>query len=204
MFILNGQLDVCHKLFPSLTNLMHTYQGNIEGTCLTSKETFVGSIYEECYTAGIVSEGLFDVLNVPKDHTSTGDIVNRDVSISPENWQQAKVLTSSTQIQERLELLHQKKMDKYRKQLLLYTAGEKVHAGNLICELKIAQSFVKIWNASQITANPIAHDRELVENDSNFSDIAIKLTYDLSSTVKHLLSKSDLESFIKAQTEPQI
>ena len=87
VFMLNGQLDVSHKLVPSLNNLMHTYRGNIEGICLTSKETLVGSIYEECYTTGIVSKGTFDGMKVPKDHDNNGDIVNRDVKISQENCQ---------------------------------------------------------------------------------------------------------------------
>ena len=94
-FLLNSQLDVSHKLVPSLNNLMHTYRGNIEGTCLTSKERLVGYMYEECYTTGIVSEESFENLNIPKDYTSTGDVVDRDVGISQENCQRAKVLTSN-------------------------------------------------------------------------------------------------------------
>ena len=56
-FILNGQLDIAHKLVPSLSNLMHTYRGDIEGTSwYENREQLLGKFYEEAFTTGMVSK----------------------------------------------------------------------------------------------------------------------------------------------------
>ena len=204
-FILNGQLDVAHNLVTSLNNLLHTYRGNIEGTCLKSKESLIQSLYEDCYTTGIVNDKKFDEINVPKDYALNGDIVNRDVGISQENRQRAKILTSPTQIQERLDLIHQKKMNKYYQLMSLYMAEEKIHSGNIECETKIASLFLAYWNAT-ITNASVNNDNNtpMLNINSSYSAIADRLTYDWVLSCKSSLTKNNLDCFVKARSEPRI
>ena len=49
-FILNGQLDISHKLVLCLSGLLNTYRGNIEGIYMKTKETLVDAMYEEAFT----------------------------------------------------------------------------------------------------------------------------------------------------------
>ena len=57
-FVLNGQLDISHNLVPSLNGLLNTYRGDIEGTCLTDKESLIEGMYSEVFTDGIGSESI--------------------------------------------------------------------------------------------------------------------------------------------------
>ena len=66
-FILNGQLDIAHKLVPSLSNLMHTYRGDIEGTSwYENREHLLGKLYEEAFTTGMVSETTLQLSNISR------------------------------------------------------------------------------------------------------------------------------------------
>ena len=102
-----------------------------------------------------------------------GDVLNRDVSISQENRQRSKILSSNAQIQERVDLLFQKKMDRYTKLLALYTAEQKIHSQNTICEEKIVSKFAKHWNERETTMKEKPQYRELLESNVSFNDIAI-------------------------------
>lgn len=84
-FVVNGQLDSESRLVPSFENLIHTYRGNIKGTCLEKREELVEGMYEEGCTTGIIHENTFDELNIPKDKKSDGDIVEQNFGISQEN-----------------------------------------------------------------------------------------------------------------------
>lgn len=61
--------------------------------------------YAEAFQKGVVSEQLFDAHSIPEDHTINGTLVECRATISQENCQWAKMLSSSYQIQERRNLL---------------------------------------------------------------------------------------------------
>lgn len=66
-FILNSQLDVDSKLLPCFDNLLHTFRGNVNGTCLANKEWLLSKCYDEMYCSGHISEDSFDKYMIPKD-----------------------------------------------------------------------------------------------------------------------------------------
>lgn len=97
-FVANSQIDPLSNSVPSLSNIIHTYRGTLEGTCLTEKEHLVQHYFQEMYTNGRISETLFDQDGIPKDYDSKGMIVERPDSIHMENRHRAKILLSDMQI----------------------------------------------------------------------------------------------------------
>ena len=55
-FMINGQLDLAHKLVPSLFNLLNIYRGDIDTTPLRNRKELIETLYEEVHTTGMLSE----------------------------------------------------------------------------------------------------------------------------------------------------
>ena len=192
-------MDVAHRLVPSFRNLINTYRGNIENTCLVSKERLIHSEYEEAYTSGIITEKRFDQLNIPLDSNNAGELVSRDVGISLENRQCAKTLTNLKQIQERRDLLHRIKMDHHRKVLALFESEEKVYSKNTMFEMMIVNKVI------ENRRTPTALQDNTVHNDSNpqnapYAELADKFTYDEILLTKSHISRGSIESFVQARS----
>ena len=92
-FVSNGQINPLTNSVPSLLNILHTYRGTLEGTCLADKECLVLQHYfQEIYTNGHISETSFDQDGIPKDCYSKGMIVVQPDSVHMENRHRAKIL----------------------------------------------------------------------------------------------------------------
>ena len=79
--MINGQLDLAHKLVPSLFNLLNTYRGDIDTTPLRNRKELIETLYEEVHTTGMLSEKTMNEMNIPLDKTTQGVVVNRGVGI---------------------------------------------------------------------------------------------------------------------------
>ena len=118
--MINGQIDSESKLVPSLHDIMQTYRGNTTNTCLENYDWIFETFYEKSYVNGMVNEEEYDNNNIPLDRNFNGDAVLRDMNISLENRQRAKVLSSLVQIESRNAVTKEKKQLHYQKQLALY------------------------------------------------------------------------------------
>ena len=207
-FMINGQLDLDHQLVPSLENCLNTYRGNISGTCLEQRDTLIESLYEHTYTQGMVHEGIFDSMGIPKDMDCRGDTILRDFTITNESRQRSKCLTSETQIEERRAIVLEAKMVIYRRKLALFEAEEKEYESNKVCEMKLICLFEEIQN-KEIECN---HDDTSIttsrlptfsENNNTFDGMCNRLTYNMVKGYKGKVTmlKCDMKSFVRVCSE---
>ena len=120
-FMMNGKLDIESKLVPSMTNALHTFRGDIDGTCLQNKEWLMEKFYSIMFQEGMIPKSLFDTLSIPTNTKLVdGTIVEKQFSISQENCQRAKIISSSFQIAERNKLIYTKRTKEYLKQKQLF------------------------------------------------------------------------------------
>ena len=203
-FILNGQLDIAHKLVPSLSNLMHTYRGDIEGTSwYENREQLLGKFYEEAFTTGMVSKTTLQLSNIPVDMNSQGEVVNRDVGIQLENRQRSKILSCDIQIQSRRDYLFQMKMKEHSKAVILFKTEDKIYQDNKICESKIFSIFMKEFETTNNTSStatlnhPIPSERQ----PTCFGAIADILTYNFMLKCKAQLKKDEMLCFVQTRSE---
>ena len=207
-FIVNGQIDLFHKLVPSLTNLLNTYRGNFEMTnCFKNKENLIEMFYEEAFTTGMVSELTLDKYQIPTDMNFNGEIVSRDVGIQLENRQRSKVLSCQAQIQARYEYLFQTKMKEHKKTVSLFNAEDKTYNDNEICETKILRYFT---NGTPQQTNISTNSTSATENQSttngftSFNEIADILRYDEVTKYRSSLLKDEMLCFVQVRSEKKI
>ena len=136
--------------------MLHTYRGNINGTCLADGEGLVQNIFEEVHTNGCISEEIFNENNISKDCNSKGIVVERPNSIQLENCHRAKILSSAVQIRERRRLLDRKSMKEFQSKEKCYNIEEKEYTMNLQCE----QKFVAILHCVK---NGVPYNTDLME-----------------------------------------
>ena len=202
-FMLNGQLDVSHKLVPSMSNLLNTFRGDIEGTCLKKKDELISFMYEEAYTTGTIKETTFNTLNVPYDTNASGEIVSRDFGIRQENRQRAKTLTCDNQVAERREHLLEIRNIHYRKLLSFFTSEQKKYDDNTQVEQKLCSLL-------------IGHQNRVAQNHSNvvgivsmpttttYVSIATDLTHDVFTHFNRNLSKAEMLCFVQVRSRHTI
>ena len=192
-FIANGQLDHDSRLVPSFDNLIHTYRGEIKGTCLERKEQLVEGLYEEAYKTGIIKEDTFDNLNIPKDTKSNGETIEQNFGISQENRQRAKELSASVQIEERLDAIFQKRMTTFNKQLQLYENEREEYGTNKEYENMIVELYKNHLIQQGLNVN------DLVQSDNTNADYAIianRLTYENIMAIQMDLRAKSIKSFV--------
>ena len=136
-FMLNSQIDIDSKLAPCMTNIVHTYCGDVDGTCLKDLKWLIEKFYPEMFENGIIAELTFDLYQEPKDSDVDGLSVEINFTVSQENCQHAKVLSSKKQIMERRELIYSKKMARQNKEKSKYDAETKDYQLNSLCEQKL-------------------------------------------------------------------
>ena len=207
-FVLNGQLDMSHKLVPCLTNLLNTYRGDIKHTCLSNGEELISNLYEEAYTQGMVKETTFDSMNIPMDKKTSGDVVDRNVGIQLENRQRSKILSSTIQIQERKMHLHGIRMAEHAKTLKRFEAEDNVYKQNEICEVKIA-SYYCTEAATQDhhqTTNITGSIEPRTQNHvtAPFCEVADSITYETISEYKAKMTKMEMTCFVQARSETKM
>ena len=208
-FMINGQLDLDHQLVPCLESCLNTYRGNISGTCLEQRSTLIESLYENTYTQGIVDEGVFDNMGIPKDVDCRGDIINRDFSITNESRQRSKCLTSDTQVKERRAIVLESKMVIYRRKLALFEAEEKEYGNNKVCEMKLVTLFEEVQRKeienndedTNTSASTLPTSRECSTN--TFNCMCNRLTYHMVKGYKGKVTilKCDMKAFIRVRSE---
>ena len=208
-FTINGQLDTEHKLVPSLENCCQTYRGNIQGTCLETKNELVEKLYEGVYTKGMVNETIFDDMNIPKDIDSHGAVISRDFSVSNESRQRSKCLTSDVQIQERYSNVLKAKMVVYEKKKTMHENEEREYEANRLCEIKLIRLFDEYCDktdAAKPNSDTTTSTLQSTPNsdcNSTFSCISDMLTYNMLKTYKgHInILKSDMKSFVRVRSD---
>ena len=58
--VFTRQLDpLCHSVL-SLKFFIHTYRGNVKGTCLEKREELVTEYFEEMHTNGCIHEEIYN------------------------------------------------------------------------------------------------------------------------------------------------
>ena len=138
-FIANGQLDAESTIVPSYQNLLHTYRGNIEGTCLENGKFLMDTFFESMYFDGSIDEETSDQHDIPKDVNSKGEVVLKTNSITMENRHRAKVLTSSNQVTERRRLIDLVWMKEYNLERSLLKNIKMLQNVRLVCLSPIHQ-----------------------------------------------------------------
>ena len=113
-FLANGQIGLLTNNILSLGNMIHTYRGCIQGTCLEDGQKLVKTFFDEMHSNGFISEDSYDKHNIPKDRDSKGNIVARPTEIHLENRHRAKILSSAQQIRCRRHFLGEKRMKEYK------------------------------------------------------------------------------------------
>ena len=136
-FILNGQVDMEPKFVPCITNILHTYHGDIVRTCLEQKEKLFENFYYETFVTGMVKEDSYDNHHIPLDTNFKGLPVPREMDISLESRQHAKVLGSPVQVEARMLVVRNKRHNQFMKQMALYEKEKELYETNKLCEHKI-------------------------------------------------------------------
>ena len=208
-FVLNGQLDTDHLVVPSLENCCNTYRGNIHGTCLENRVDLIQTLYEGVFTKGMVEESVFDAMNIQNDTNYSGAIVSRDFSISNENRQRSKCLTSEVQIQERKAIVLESKMVEFEKKLRLYENEDKEYERNKLCEMKLMALYDEHshqqqnhgnHNTSTTISNLSTHNEEHLVS---FPCVSDRLTYNMMKEYKGKINmlKCDIKSFVRVRSD---
>ena len=197
-FVANGQIDPLTNSVPSLLNILHTYRGTLEGTCLADKERLVQHYFQEMYTNGRISESSFDQDGIPKDRDSKGMIVARPDSIHMENRHRAKILSSKMQIRQRRHFLDNKRMKEYLSKKSCFEIEEKEHSLNLQCERK----FVAIIYAFQ---NDQPFTRDLVNSpliqQMEYDAVSKQLSAEALIKFKDKVYKDEFRAFVRVRTD---
>ena len=193
-FVLNGQLDVESKMAPSMINLLHTYRGDINNTCLSDPQWIISTFYEEMYSSGIITEETFDKFSIPKDKTLDGVIVEKNHGVSQENWQQAKILSSPTQILKCKQLNHEKRVAQYQKQKQLYDSETKDLELNEICEKKLYQIMMKHRHIVQAEGS----------QSLSFHDMCKDMDISVIMENKKTILSVEAKAFIKVRSEARV
>lgn len=195
-FIYNGQLDAATTSVPSFANLLNTFRGNIEGSCLVDKKVLMEFFFEEMYLHGTIKESTFDRFDVPVDVDSKGNPVLKSNAISMENRHRAKILTSTEQIKERQMLVNSKRMKHYELKKRLYDAEQKDFSCNSECEIKFVEILKK--------AVPDMLEHIQTQQDIAFKAVHSYLTLDILKQYSSQVLNSDLKGFVKARTTRQM
>jgi len=135
-FLGNGQIDEKSHSVPDIYKLLGTYRGHWDVTEDDLKEMF-DHFFEEMAAEGAIKEESFTAFGVPSDENSTGDLVERDHSLSSEHRQRAKVLSNLIQRQGRRDRFMGLRMDKYNKELASWMDEEKLYNRNKECQKKV-------------------------------------------------------------------
>jgi hypothetical protein len=108
--------------------------------------------------------------------------VSRDFLISKENCQQAKVLSSQTQRDERIQMMKDIKKRELEKKISLYCNESKKYNENQHCEERIINYFISTSSTTSNTTSTIDPD---TKNRIAFMDIAAQLTHEHFGRHKH-------------------
>ena len=138
---------------------------------------------------GMISEKKFNQMLVPKDMDTHGNVVERDMSITQENRQRAKSLSSQYQIDERRNSIFEKRMIIYNKEEKMFKSEEEIYNNNEECEKRIVALFKKEINT---------------EDDLSFDQVSQLLTYTMMQKFGNDILKKYITSFIKVRSQTSL
>ena len=188
-FMMNGQIDIESELVPSVTNALHTFQGDIDGTCLQNKEWLMEKFYSIMFKQGMIPETLFGTLSIPPDTKLDGTIVEKQFSISQENRQRAKIISSLFQIAERNQLIYTKRTNEYLKQKQLYNTETDEYSRNRICKEKLVEIILQTAEGNDLNSS----------SGVVFADIVDLITLNMLKKHQKMLLNNVAKSFIRVR-----
>ena len=95
--------------------------------------------YQHAYVNGMVNEEEYELNNIPIDYNFKGETVFRDMNISLENRQRAKMLSSEAQIDAWNAMISNRRQMHYQKLLSLYY--EEFSDTNNVAQQKMITNF---------------------------------------------------------------
>ena len=175
-------------------NLIHTYRGNIQGTCLEDGEKLLNSFFDEIHTNGQISEMSYDINGVPHDRDLKGNIIKRPNEIQLENRHWAKILSSNMQIRERRHFLDKKGMKEYKSTKACFELENKDYELNVQCEKK----FVAIVYASNKNT-PYDKDMATSVSATQYSSVCRDLSVEVLTEFKDKVYKDEFRAFVRVR-----
>ena len=183
---------------PSFSNLLHTFRGSIENTCLSDRPKLMKDFFETMYLNGYIPESKFDEYEIPKDTNSKNEVIEKVDDISMENRHRAKILSSPSQIKARRQLVDQKRMKEYKTKLRHYESEQDEKKLNECCEKKFVKYIMK-----SIPALLIQHQAQSENGDSciAFDKIRHKLTMEILKQNAGDVLKNELRAFVRVRSK---
>ena len=189
----NGQIDETNGCVPSLKNILGTYRGSITTNhILEDGIPLIKKFYKEMYTEGKISESTFDEHGIDPDRDANGELVSRDFTISCENCQRAKILSSDVQCQERLELMKEVQKKEKEKLTTLIDEETKKYSLNEECEKRIVDTYEAVVSSQANLTNKTNNEQQENRQRPSFNDIK-------SSLSKEHLGDHNLKGISKLQ-----
>ena len=148
------------------------------------------------FSNGMIKEELFDDKNVPTDTNYNGTIASRNMNISNENRQRAKVLSSNVQMQERNDMLYQKRYDIYQKQKDFFDKEQQDYKLNAICEQKLLQmvrDHDHLANQSRLIRT--------IPDTIQFSDLSNNINCEILNRYGKSLKQVEVKAFVRVRSE---
>ena len=139
------------------------------------------------------------------DCDMNGFTVSRDFSITQENCQRAKILTSPSQIQQRKEAVYMKQKDHYYKLLQLYNNKTHDYVFNKRCENKLIDIIVANFcltltlNDSLVTATQLPTGVNIT-----FKQVCNSLTLNLLMSKKSTILLPEAQAFVRVRSESSV
>ena len=166
----NGQVSKADDQLPNIDAMVGTYRGIIDkDNYLNNKNDIISTYYEEMYKNGRIEESTFDKEGVIHDTDTMGKRVFRDFGIHRESCQRAKILSSTKQRQARKALLHQIRINQYKRNKDCYDAESKKYQLNSSCENRVIKTYDTIAAINRKQEN----DPSVTEStNKSFSSIA--------------------------------
>ena len=196
-FIYNGQIDSTHNSVPCYDNLIHTFRGDVEETCLDDKKNIIENFFGEMLLNGCISEATYDLNNVPKDVNSINNVIEKPDTISLENRHRAKILSSKMQIRERRSLIDAKRIKCFQTEKQVYESEQKV----IICNSKFESKLVKMIQQWASLNSDQPHDLQPGEGspEIGYHDVSQLITREFIELNKHNMKINELQSFVKVR-----
>ena len=184
-FTANGQLDTTQQIVPSSKNLLETYRGDVDGTDLHNRDLIMSNYYREMYLEGNIKESTHELFDIAMDKNSKGEKVARDYTVSSENRQRAKVLSSKFQRQERVALINNNLRSSHAKSIQRCDNDDDLYHENDKCEQFLLNNY-KI----------LSHDLIISDQSQNINEMTfINIRNHLSK--KHFENESGTSKAVK-------